>query len=498
MSSPTSTNLHLGDAFSEPAQAPRTYRLLRSILRDVFEPKQALVPAAGADLSLGRSEGASISEVLSEVRTKIVTHAVQPRHPWAMAHMVPPPATIAVIADLVIGAMNQCAFIAEEGPIAAPLEQEVLHWLLDRVGFGKEAGGLLTSGGTLSNCIAVYLALERAKQTGSPNRRLCVLASDQAHFSIDKAAALTGLGRAAVFRVSTDQQGRLVPGALLENAYRARNEGRVPFLVICTAGTTNAGTLEPAGEALEVARQFGAWCHLDAAHGGFMTLTTTGRRLTEDWREMDSMSWDPHKSLYASYAVGTLLVRDSSVLTSLGFQSEYALKASTALDAGAYHLEGSRRLEALKLWMCIRHFGINGYNVLSERTLSLAKEFAAMIRSHKDFTLVTEPDTNIVCFRFVDPGLNERSTDRINEAIQASLFERGGPLVSSTKVGGLVALRAVLLNPRLTVTDLETALDLISQEGRRGLGARPPSTSLRQLAGPPRTTRAVAQVQVRR
>jgi glutamate/tyrosine decarboxylase-like PLP-dependent enzyme len=119
--------------------------------------------------------------------------------------------------------------------------------------------------------------------------------------------------------------------------------GRLPFLVVCTAGTTNAGTIEGAGEFLEAARLSGGWCHIDAAHGGIVCLSPKQRSLADEWCNADSISWDPHKSLYVSYSAGALLLRDENMSNPLEFHSEYALKHEEAEDAGHRHFEGSRR-----------------------------------------------------------------------------------------------------------------------------------------------------------
>jgi L-2,4-diaminobutyrate decarboxylase len=462
----------LAAAFEEPQGLEQIQALLLEMLTGIFWPQHAFVPGphpAELDLSLNQAEGLPLLEVLAEVSDKVLAHGINSRHTLSLAHMVPPPATVSVIADLLIGAANQCAFIWEEAPLAAAIEAEVIRWMAHKVGFGPHAGGLLTSGGTMSNYIATYLALQRAKlrtgQTGAT--KYCIIASDQAHLSVDKAAALCGLGAGAVIRVPTNAQGRLEPGQIGRVANEAREAGCTPCLFVCTAGTTNTGALEPLGEFLAAAREHSAWCHLDAAHGGLMCLSKEAWPTVAQWPEADSVSWDPHKSLYVSYAVGTLLVQDETVLAPLDFHGEYALKKDERSDAGARHLEGSRRFEALKLWMTIKYFGTVGFTNLTEHTLSLARELAAQIRGSGDFELVTLPDTNIVCFRFVDPTLSLAVLDKVNAAVQKALFQNGGPLISSTRIAGRTVLRSVLLNPRLASSDLVGLLDMIRCEAQR-------------------------------
>lgn len=457
--------------FRSPKESPRVYRVLRQILREIFDPSVAFDPPP-PDIdafSLEHPDGSSLVDILSDVRSRVVAHAVNSRHPHTLAHMVPPPAVVSVIADLIIGAMNQCAFIWEEAPLAAGLEKECIGWLARRLGYEHGAVGLLTSGGTMSNCLATHLALVRAKERLGGNRdRYCIIASDQAHFSLEKAAAINGLLPTSIVRVQTDMQGRLRPGAVRETADKVKHDGCIPALFVCTAGTTNSGILEPPDEFIETARTFRAWCHIDAAYGGLICLSSRPRELFKRWAEADSISWDPHKSLYVSYAVGALLLREQEALAPLQFRSEYALReGEDEPHAGTLHLDGSRRFEALKLWMTIKHFGVEGYAEVVDHTFALAKELSRLIEDTDDLILLLEPDTNIVCFRFFHPQLSDIALDAVNMAAQKSLFISGGPLVSTTRIKGRVALRAVLLNPLQESNHLAELLGLIRDEARR-------------------------------
>jgi L-2,4-diaminobutyrate decarboxylase len=447
--------------------------LFERFLQEIWEPQTCFSPppVAAPRLGLSAPGGSSLLEILAEVREKVARHAVNTRHPWALAHMTPPPATASVLADFLVGALNQCAFIWEEAPLAEALEAETVAWLARRLGLGRDATGILTSGGTLSNCLAAYLALAyHWKRFGDTPERLAVIATDQAHLSIRKAAALVGVGADAVISVPTDEQGRLRPGQIAAAAERALQMGQRPFLFVCTAGTSNAGVLEPPEEFLAAAQSHDAWCHIDASHGGLMVLGSDPYPGAEAWAEAESISWDPHKSLYVSYAVGSLLLKEPSLRAPLEFHSEYALKEDDlSRDAGAWHLEGSRRLDALKLWIVIRHLGDEGIDALTDHSLTLARVLADEVEASGDFELMTAPDTNVVCFRFVSPSLDETELDELNRRLQRHLYQSGGPLVSSTRVGGRAVLRTVLMNPALEVGQLGEILDAIRVEGLRQL-----------------------------
>jgi L-2,4-diaminobutyrate decarboxylase len=448
-------------SFANPFDSEQITVAMARILEDVFRPLVPISPPLDYNVPVDRHGcPVPIDEVLSVVRDLIVRRAVHPRHPHTLAHMVPPPCSISVVADLIIGAMNQCAFIWEEAPMAQAVEREVVRWLRDAIGFGERGGGLITSGGTMSNFLATHLALSRWRQRANVQGRPCILASDQAHVSIEKAAVLNGLARTDVIRARTDSEGRLIAGAITDAAKHASAIGMSPFLIICTGGTTNAGTLEPMEEMLELALTHEAWCHVDAAHGGVMCLAP--ELLPEGspvdlWPEADSLSWDAHKGLYASYAIGSLLVRDSSTLEALRFSADYALKSGATADAGLNHFEGSRRFEALKLWMIIEHFSRQGLAQLTAHNCCMARCFARRLPSAR-FSVLTEPDTNIVCFRYESADRSAAALDKLTAAIQQHAFTSGGPLLSTTVVSERVFMRAVFLNPATSPSDIEQVL----------------------------------------
>ena len=435
--------------------------LLRSLMEDLSRPSFPLRCGSVADLSLEGEQPNSIASIIAEVNSTVVPNCVRNRHVWSLAHMVPPPATVSVVADMVIGALNQCAFIWEEAPIAKTLESEVIRWLANCIGLPLSAGGLLTSGGTMSNCLAVYLALQRAKKhNGVDISKFRIVASDQAHFSIEKAVSLCGLDKDSIVRVRTNSEARLTPGDIVQAASQLMSDGLQPILFICTSGTTNAGILEPAVEIVQAARQSNAWVHIDAAYGGLVSLSRQASTLVEPWRTADSISWDPHKTLYTTYSIGALLLTDPRALSALDFRADYALNEEQhAHDAGAFHLEGSRRLEALKAWMTIKYFGKQGFSTLIDYTLTLARMFADFVATTGDFELVTRPDTNVICFRYADLHFDNVQLDALNITVQKRLFRNGGPLLSTTKIDGRTVLRMVLLNPRTTFADLLHGLD---------------------------------------
>lgn len=443
-------------------------------LRTTERAVEALVAAPGfrsaacdLDLTLEGKPGADLATAVAQACAALSECSYNGRHPTALAHMVPPPAVASMIGEFLKGAANQCAFTVEQGPLVPAVERVVLDWIASRLGMGSNCGGLITSGGTISNFIATYLALVRARRLFGQDARLALIATDQAHFSVQKAACLVGLDAASVYLAPTQADGRVTADALLTTVHQAVAAGRKPFLFVCTAGTTNAGVVEPAELFAGLAEEHSAWLHLDGAHGAFLALSARDGLGKDDWRRANSVSWDPHKTLFVGYPAGALIVRNAGDLDPLGWRPDYAFHDAAALDPAFRHLEGSRGFDALKIWLTIRHLGADGLAALADHLLDLATHLAERVNADPQFELVTRPDLNIVCFRYVDTRLSPGVLDAINCGVRGALYAEGDTLLSQTRVGGRSVLRAVLLNPFTTTDDLDHAFTAVSQAAIR-------------------------------
>lgn len=425
-----------------------------------------------ARFPLDAHRGTELNTAIAEACDALFSNYYNTRHPRSVAHMVPPPATASVIGDLLKGVSNQCAFTWQQGPLVPAFEAAVLNWMAGVLGFGDRGAGLFTSGGTLSNYIAAYLALARAKVSGK-SQRPCIIASDQAHFSIHKAASLIGIGRDALFLAPAGSDGRLSPRSLMGTADRALERGYRPVLLVCTAGTTNAGVLEPVEAFDNLARRFAAWLHIDGAHGAFCALRTSKDGGDDYWRPADSVSWDPHKTLFVSYPAGALIVRNKDSLSLLECRPGYAFHESAPADPAFCHLEGSRGFDALKVWLTIRHIGRDGFASLTDYLLELARHLAMRVRQQDQLRLVTSPDLNIVCFRYVGGAPACGEGDALNAAVAEDLYRRGDVLLSRTTIGGRVVLRAVLQNPFTTKDDIDRVVTEVLRSASRKRRSRP-------------------------
>lgn len=417
---------------------------------------------------------ATAETVLERITHALALGAADPAHPHCAAHLHCPPLAVAVAADTVASVLNQSMDSWDQAPAATALETEVVAELAGLLGYdGSGAGGVVTSGGTESNLTALLLARDHALPgagrhgmagtTGTARPR--VLCGEVAHFSVQRSAALLGLGEDAVVTVEVDERHRMRPEALRAAVERVRAEGDTVVAVVATAGTTDLGGVDPLDAVARLCREFGVWLHVDAAYGGGALFSRRLRGLLTGIEEADSVSLDLHKLGWQPVAAGLLLTRERALFAPLSRSVEY-LNPADDEEAGypsllGYSLRTTRRADVLKIAVTLRALGTDGLGRLVEACHDLALETAALADAHPDLELLAMPSLTTVVFRY---RAGERS-DTVNARLRRRLLERGRAVVGRTCVDGRVWLKLTLLNPDTTADDTAALLDEVVRAG---------------------------------
>ncbi|MEJ2538602.1 MAG: aminotransferase class I/II-fold pyridoxal phosphate-dependent enzyme [Gemmatimonadota bacterium] len=409
--------------------------------------------------------------VLARAVEEILPRAGRIDHPRFMAFVPASPVWPAVVADWLATGFNifQGTWLGGAGP--SQIELVVLEWFRVWLGMPEGAGGLFTSGGSAANLTAVVAARSRAAERGGrPGFR--VYLSDQAHSSVPRALRIAGVPDDAVRLIPVDESLRMQADVLEGAMRRDRRQGLLPGLVVANGGATNTGIVDPLEELGRVARDFGAWFHVDAAYGGFAVLAPRGARLLAGIGEADSITLDPHKWLFQPYEAGCLLVRDTDDLTrAFRVSAEYLQDTELGLEHvnfGDRGLQLSRSFRALKVWMTLQVHGRKALAQAVEDGLLLADHAAARVAAEPTLRILGEPSLSIVCFHALPPD-GERtpeSTDRFNQGIQERIVAEGTAMISSTRIHGRFALRLCILNHRTTKEDVDAVLDRIVELAR--------------------------------
>jgi len=440
-------------------------------------------PATPADLKRLFDEpipvvGMPAEQILEQFARDVAPHAMQIPSPRYFGQFNPTPLAIGVWADALCSALNQNAGAWRNGPTSALIEAQVIGWLCELIGYGPEAFGVLASGGSEANLIALKCARDKHSRdicdrgVRAAAGELTVYASEQCHFSVEKSVDILGLGRQSLHKIDTDERFHIRTDLLREAIEEDRRAGRVPFCIVGIAGATSTGVIDPLPELAAIARENDCWFHVDAAYGGGLAFSDRQKDKLKGIELANSITFDPHKWMFVPFACGTTLVRDGGnvLRDSFDISPEYLSEdrggSDVQYDFFRYGQMGTRRFNALKLWMAFKFMGKYGYAETVERHLELTRHFAGRIDELPDFKRTGEIETAVCCFRYLPEhvrALAPEDQDRIQQALQQRIEKSGKAFFPSTILHGRRALRVNInsyLTERRHVDDLVELLQL--------------------------------------
>ncbi len=442
------------------------HRHVNSLVSDLQNLREGPVwrpPQPGAKPSAAPWQGVDLATMCDEV-VALLPYGTGNRHPrfFGWVHGAGTPA--GVIAEASAAALN--ANCGGRDHIATYIERQVVAWFAEVIGLPETSGGLLLSGTSMANLVALAAARERA--TGGAARRdglrdgpaLVVYGSAGAHVSLRKAVELLGLGRRSLRIVPVTPSGAMRSEALAEAIAADRDAGALPMAIVATAGTASVGAVDPIAEVADIAARTGTWFHVDGAFGALARLDPGLAPLVAGIERADSIALDFHKWLHVPYDAGCVLVRDAAALPAAFAADADYLATGLALAGGAPWFtdlgpELSRGFRALKVWFTVRHFGLTRLGASIARTCALARRMAAAVETLPGARLLVPVGLNIVCFRFEPGHLDPSAWDDFNADVVATLQERGLAAPSTTRVAGQLAIRAAVLNHRTTEADID-------------------------------------------
>jgi glutamate/tyrosine decarboxylase-like PLP-dependent enzyme len=416
-----------------------------------------------------------LEKLLEECRT-IIDLSRHNGHPRFFGYVASPATAAGAYADLIASTLNANITCWRSGPAGTELEKLVVKWLGALIGYDIDARGILTSGGSMANLIALLIASRKKAgsqtartglwNTGSP---LTIYASSEVHMSIAKAVDILGIGRDQVRVVGCDSQLRIDIQSLRAAVRNDLEKGLRPCCVVASAGTVNTGAVDPLAAVASLAQEFDLWFHVDGAYGAPGILDPRKRPLFDGLSQADSVSLDPHKWLYVPVDAGCLLFRDDAWVKAT-FSTDEAdyIKVHGLVDDETfafwdYGIELSRRFRALRVWLTLQYFGSRRIGEAISGDISLAAYLGELVEEAEDFELLAPVVLSICCFRYVRAGRSESELDRLNEAILALVQKGGRAYVSNATINGHFALRACITNFRTTKSDIEQTLEVIRE-----------------------------------
>jgi glutamate/tyrosine decarboxylase-like PLP-dependent enzyme len=365
---------------------------------------------------------------------------------------------------------------------AIHVETQVLNWCKEALGFPAAASGQITSGCSAANLIGLAVArnakagfeLRRGGLQAAP-RRMVLYASQEIHSSIQKAVELLGLGSDSLRLIPTNEDFQIDVQALKTAITADRHRGYEPFCVVGAAGTANTGAIDDLQALADICQGEGLWFHVDGAFGAWAKLVPGLSHRVAGMERADSLAIDLHKWMYMPYEIGCVLVRDAQVhrdtfsLTPAYLASDKGGRGLTGGDLPwltDYGFELSREFRALKAWMGLKEHGLRKLARLIEQNVDQARYLAELIEAAPELELLTPVTLNVVCFRYVGPGLDNPALDALNQAILVELQEQGIAVLSGTTVRGRYAMRVGHTNHRTRREDFEVLVREVKRIGQ--------------------------------
>ncbi len=397
------------------------------------------------------------------------------QHPRYVGHQCAAPLPFTALLAMVSGLLNNGTAVYEMGPVSTAMERSLIQWLSSRIGFDPQAaGGVLTHGGSAGN----LTALLAARQASTPYDvweegyraplNLCIMASDQTHYSVRRSAQVLGLGGRNVVSIPTDERFRMRPDALESALDEAELRGRKVLAVVGSAGSTATGAIDPLDALADLCEARGIWFHVDGAHSGAFAVSDRLRPALAGIERAHSVVIDAHKMLMMPSLATAVVFRDEGH----SFET-FSQQASYLFDRTARQewynlahrtLECTKRFLSLDLYVALKVRGTAFFARHLEDTVDLAAWFADAIEARPGWELAVRPEGNIVCFRA--PAAPGEDPDAFQTRVRDLIVREGSFHLVKTQLRRRTWLRTTLINPLTTREDLTALMDRLEALGK--------------------------------
>ncbi len=411
--------------------------------------------------------GRTLGDVIALLEREVVRPGGNPASAGHLAYIPGGGLYHSALGDFLAAVTNKYAGIFFTGPGAVRMENLLVRWVADLVGYPPGAGGTIASGGSIATLAAIVAAREAHGLKGADYAGAVVYLTAQAHHCIEKALRIAGLGEAPVRRVPMDARYRMRPDALAGRIAADRAAGLRPWLVIAAAGTTDTGAVDPLDAIATIAERERCWFHVDAAYGGFFLLTEHGREALRGIERSDSVILDPHKSLFLPYGSGIVIVRNAEALAAAhdyeGAYMQDAEREPGDISPADISPELSKHFRALRMWLPLMLVGTRPFRAALEEKLLLARYFYEEVQA-LGFEVGPAPELSIVTYRWAPPDAAPDEIDRLNQAIVDGVRRDGRVFLSSTLLDGRFTLRMAALAFRTHRRTIDLALRVLKEQ----------------------------------
>ncbi|NQU34626.1 MAG: aminotransferase class I/II-fold pyridoxal phosphate-dependent enzyme [Bacteroidetes bacterium] len=408
-----------------------------------------------------------------ELFKAIIDNSIHIHHPKYMGHQLCPPAPISALTGLLGELINNGMAIYEMGAAATAIEKVIIDLLAKKIGYDDNGDGYITSGGTIGNLTAMLAARQNAVDSDiwedGLTENLGVMVSSEAHYSVDRALRIMGFGSKGIIKIPVGDNFSIRTELLDQYYKQAEKNGVKVIAVVGCAPSTSTGMYDDLVAIGNFCKQKELWFHVDGAHGGGAIFSKKYKHLLSGIEKADSVVIDGHKMLMTPALLTFVMFRQKEVSYSTFSQKAQYLWEKNQ-DEEWFNM-ARRTIECTKLMMSIKFYSIlitQGEEVFDQSVThlyDLGKEFAKKIKERDNFELALEPDSNIVCFRFIKPGVTGVDVDNLNSKIRSKLLKDGEFYIVQTILNDRVYLRTTLINPFTNSQILDELLDEIERLG---------------------------------
>lgn len=415
-------------------------------------------------------EGEPIDQILAGFRKHVVPDVTHWNHPRFFAYFSVSASGPGILGEMLTAALNVNGMLWKSCPATTELEQVTMSWLRQWLGLSKDWFGLIYDTASISTFHAIAAAREAAFpeiRTEGGNGDGVVYTSEHSHSSIEKGAIALGVGQKNVRRIVTDAQFRMRPD-LLESAIQLDlQNGKKPFFVAATVGTTSTTSIDPVPAIADIAERYGLWLHIDGAFGGSACVVPEFRYFLDGAERADSLVTNPHKWMFTPIDISVLYTRRPDVLKrAFSLVPDYLKTAEDprAVNLMDYGVQLGRRFRALKFWFVLRYFGYEGVCKIIRTHIRMAQELATWVEADSRFEIAAPHPMSLVCFRL---KAGNEATKRLMDAVNST----GTAFLSHTVLNGNFVIRLAIGNIKTTREDIELTWKLLQDEAGRALAA---------------------------
>ena len=419
-----------------------------------------------------QEEGRPIDLLLETFDDNVAKPGINPASHGHIAYIPGGGVYNASLGDYLAAISNEYAGVYYASPGAVRIENMLIRWMSNIIGYPSSSAGYLASGGSISNLTAIVTAREAKNIKAREVESSVIYVTNQAHHSIKKAIGISGLSEARIRKIAIDDNSRMIAKELEDQIKLDIQSGLKPFLVIASAGTTDTGAVDPLEAIAKIATTYDLWFHVDAAYGGFFILCDEGKKILKGLELSDSITMDPHKGLFLPYGIGALLVKDKNHLFAAHhFEANYmqdAIDKTEELSPSNLSPELTKHFRGLRMWLPLQLHGVKPFRACVEEKILLARYAFDKLNKIDGFEMGSFPDLSIVTFRYIPDTVD---INEFNTKLNKYVNDDGRIFLSSTIINNKVILRFAILSFRTHIATIDLAIAIL-QEGIQKLSAK--------------------------